>query len=69
MITNITRSYLLADVLKYFDPIYLASFGKCSGEAAYNAYTPYNQWWLLNLIIALDVSVLCPLNRFIAQNA
>ena len=48
-----TQICLLNDILKSFDPILFATLGKCGGEATYNAITPYNQWWLLNLIYRL----------------
>ncbi len=64
---EVIQVYLLADVLKYFDPIYLASFGKCSGEAAYNAITPYNQWWLLNLIYRIGRICFVPFEPFMRK--
>ena len=64
---EVIQTYLLADVLKSFDPVYLASFGKCSGEAAYNAITPYNQWWLLNLIYRIGRVCFVPFEPFMRK--
>lgn len=62
-----TQVCLLADILKSFDPILLATLGKCGGEATYNAITPYNQWWLLNLIYRLGRIYFLPFEPFMRK--
>ena len=64
---EITQVCLLADILKSFDPILFATFGKCGGEATYNAITPYNQWWLLNLIYRLGRIYFLPFEPFMRK--
>ena len=64
---EVTQCYLLNDVLKSFDPILLATFGKCAGEATYNAITPYKQWWLLNLIYRLGRLYFLPFEFFMRR--
>lgn len=62
-----TQVCLLADILKSFDPILFATLGKCGGEATYNAITPYNQWWLLNLIYRLGRLYFLPFEPFMRK--
>ena len=64
---EVTQVCLLADILKSFDPILLATLGKCGGEATYNAITPYNQWWLLNLIYRLGRIYFVPFEPFMRK--
>lgn len=61
---EIVQIKLLDEVLSSFDPIALASLGKKHGEAMYNALTPYNQWWLLNLIYRFGRIYFGPLAPF-----
>lgn len=64
---EIVQTCLLADILKSFDPILFVTFGKCGGEATYNAITPYKQWWLLNLIYRLGRLYFLPFEPFMRK--
>jgi processive 1,2-diacylglycerol beta-glucosyltransferase len=64
---DVVQCCLLADILKSFDPILFATFGKCAGEATYNAITPYKQWWLLNLIYRLGRLYFLPFEPFMRK--
>ena len=64
---EVIQTCLLADVLKSFDPILFVTFGKCGGEATYNAITPYKQWWLLNLIYRLGRLYFLPFEPFMRR--
>ncbi len=60
---EIKQVCLLNDLLKSFDPIRLVTGGNYTGEGTYNALTPYNQWWLMNLIYRAGRIYFAPLGR------
>lgn len=64
---EIVQCQLIAEVLKSFDPIFLATRGKYAGEATYNAITPYKQWWLLNLIYLFGRLYFLPFEHFMRK--
>lgn len=64
---EVVQRYLLNDVLKAFDPVLWATFGKCAGEDTYNVITPYKQWWFLNLIYRLGRIYFFPLETFMRR--
>lgn len=64
---HVASFFLLADVLKSFDPFYYITGGKRSGEQTYNFLMIHNQWRLINIIYYLGRLYFKPFKRFMRK--